>query len=137
MQWQLSSIVQLLKLSPAPKLTAVLQKNSEATLKDTIIIKFDFDKENCWQGLDKDSFDYLLKVLDNHQKHRQELIEERPGVSFFEFRQPGSNCKGRSVLIPFKSGHDLNCVIDTTREALKYSISVTYCIPMLDPTPMN
>lgn len=68
-----------------------LQKNSEATLKDTIIIKFDFDKENCWQGLDKDSFDYLLKVLDNHQKHRQELIEERPGVSFFEFRQPGNH----------------------------------------------
>ncbi len=68
-----------------------LQSKSATKLKDTLIIKFDFNKENCWQALDKGSLDYLLKVLDNHKKQRQKLIEERPEVSFFEFRQAGNH----------------------------------------------
>lgn len=76
-------------------LTAVkkyLSNFSNKAIQDTIIIKYDYNNETCWNTLDniKTEEEMKAKVL-YIQTSYETLLSTRPGVSFFNFREPGEN----------------------------------------------
>lgn len=65
-----------------------LSATSPQSLSDTIIIKFDFNRERCWDNLDKESDEYINRVLAGYQSRIKEAAA-RPGVTIYQFREPG------------------------------------------------
>lgn len=60
-------------------------------LRDTIIIKYEYNKETCWASSDsiyEDSF--FINAAGRGEKYRLELSKNRIGASIFHFREPGN-----------------------------------------------
>ena len=68
-----------------------LQSYSNTTLHDTILIKYDFNHESCWDMLDTRDKENIKRVIDSYNSTIQKVIDERSAVSVFQFRQPGNN----------------------------------------------
>lgn len=68
-----------------------LTTTSNATLKDTIIIKYDFNNETCWDLLDQKDDNYIMGFVARHQDRVQQVLNTRQNVSVFNFREPGNN----------------------------------------------
>jgi len=69
-----------------------LSNFSQKPIQDTIIIKYDYNNETCWNTLDKMMTEEEIKRKVFHiQTSYEALLSTRPGVSFFEFREPGEN----------------------------------------------
>ena len=64
---------------------------TKAQLKDTIIIKYDYNNETCWDELDKRSDDYVIPFITANQERVKSLLTLRNNVSIFAFREPGVN----------------------------------------------
>ncbi len=64
---------------------------SNSKLRDTIIIKYDYNYENCWRFLDQKDDDYILNIISRNQKLVQHVLATRQNVSVFCFREPGKN----------------------------------------------
>ena len=62
----------------------------DASPKDTLIIKYDFDGESCWDQLDLQSDDYISRVVLSARNRKSEIERERPGVSVYNLRETGS-----------------------------------------------
>lgn len=60
-------------------------------LKDTIIIKFDYNHDKCWEMLDRQNKDYIERILKGYQKRVEKARDERVDVSVFTFRERGKN----------------------------------------------
>ncbi|MCT2406326.1 hypothetical protein NZD88_02000 [Chryseobacterium antibioticum] len=67
----------------------LLSKNLKVT--DTIFIKYDFNKENCWNGLDNKSKDYINKVVQNFQNYTSRFNQKFETAVAYNFRQPGKS----------------------------------------------
>jgi len=72
------------------KLKSYLQKHEVSTLKDTIIIKYNFNGDHCWGVMDADQ-QKLESVLSAYQAHHKMVALKRTNVSIFEFRAKGKN----------------------------------------------
>ncbi len=92
-----------------------LKKYSAGPLKDTIVIKYDFNNDHCWQMLDTKNDEYINSVLNTHQKYWAKYRDSVTSVSAFEFRDPGKNF---SKLVKWNS--DIN--IDSSRLLYKLLI---------------
>jgi hypothetical protein len=68
-----------------------LTKTTNSKLLDTIIIKYDFNNENCWSRLDENNDDYIMGFVTRHKERVQKVLATRPNVSVFDFREPGNN----------------------------------------------
>ena len=60
-------------------------------LKDTIIIKYDYNNETCWSILDQSDDNHIQGFVTRHNERVQNVFMSRPNVSVFDFREPGNN----------------------------------------------
>lgn len=59
--------------------------------KDTLLIRYHYDNGSCWIIKDKsDSDDETWEWIKWNQQQVANAISARPGLSFFEFREPGN-----------------------------------------------
>ena len=68
-----------------------LTARTTSSLKDTIIIKYDYNNESCWELLDQKDENYILGFVTRHKERIQKIQATRPNVSVFDFREPGNN----------------------------------------------
>lgn len=68
-----------------------LTATTSAKLKDTIIIKYDYNNETCWNMLDQRSDDQIMGFVARHKERVQQVLATRQNVSVFDFREPGKN----------------------------------------------
>lgn len=73
------------------ELRQFLADSSGTTLKDTIIIKYDYNKESCWNMLDRQDDAYINGIIRQQQQRIQKERMARPGISVFMYREPGNN----------------------------------------------
>ena len=66
-----------------------LVNTTSQTLKDTILIKYDYNNETCWDNLDQKEDDHIMGFVTRHQQRIQYVRATRPNVSVFDFREPG------------------------------------------------
>lgn len=66
------------------------QQHSSAPVNDTIIIKYDFNHENCWNTLDMMEESRIRNVIDNYNTSIANAEKNRPGISVFQFREIGN-----------------------------------------------
>ncbi|MFF5379763.1 hypothetical protein [Pedobacter suwonensis] len=84
-----------------------LKQNDRLSLKDTIIIKYDFNKDVCWNDLSYQNAEFLNNVRWAFQKNIQEKAEARPKVAIYQYREPGesfSPIKSKGLEIETDSG---------------------------------
>ncbi len=60
-------------------------------LKDTIIIKYDYNIKTCWSILDQSDDNHIKGFVTTHNERVQQVLMSRPNVSVFDFREPGNN----------------------------------------------
>lgn len=70
-------------------LKSYLQGFYQIKIQDTIIIKYDFNNDNCWDALDNQDRTYIESVILNYQTFIKIKSAERPDVSIFQFRESG------------------------------------------------
>ena len=68
-----------------------LKQNERLALKDTIIIKYDFNKDDCWKDLSYQNAEFLNNVRWTFQKNIQEKAEARPKVAIYQYREAGES----------------------------------------------
>ena len=68
-----------------------LIKSANSNLKDTIIIKYDFNNETCWNILDQSEDAHIMGFVTRHKQRVQHVLATRNNVSIFDFREPGNN----------------------------------------------
>jgi hypothetical protein len=64
---------------------------TNSKLKDTIIIKYDYNNETCWNVLDQSEDDYIISIVTRHKARVQQILAQRQNISVFDFREPGNN----------------------------------------------
>lgn len=72
-------------------LSQFLTANSNAKLKDTIIIKYNYNNETCWDLLDTKDDAYIIGFVTRHKERVEQVQKNRQYVSLFDFREPGNN----------------------------------------------
>jgi hypothetical protein len=91
------------------QLKQYIQTFSNTLVKDTIIIKYDFNNETCWNLLDGNTNNYIMRVLKSRQEKIKTMQIFRPNVSIFNFREPGNNLNKLKKL-------DNTILIDSTKQ---------------------
>lgn len=84
-----------------------LKQNERLKLKDTIIIKYDFNKDDCWKDLNYQNAEFLNNVRWAFQKNILEKAEARPKVAIYQYREDGksfSPIKSKGLEIETDSG---------------------------------
>jgi hypothetical protein len=66
--------------------------SSENTqLKDTIIIKYDYNNETCWDRMDERNDSSIMTSVKYWQKHIQQKMTARQNLTVFHYREPGND----------------------------------------------
>ena len=68
-----------------------LTATTNSKLKDTIIIKYDYNNESCWDNLDKREDDRIMEFVSRHKERVQQVLMARQNLSVFNFREPGNS----------------------------------------------
>lgn len=68
-----------------------LTTTTNSKLKDTIIIKYDYNNETCWNNLDQSEDEHIMGFVRRHKERVQQVLAIRKNVSVFDFREPGNN----------------------------------------------
>ena len=71
-----------------------LQQYSSAPLKDTLMIKYNFNNETCWNELDQHGDNFIFNMITHYHHIIDSFAVSKPHSSVFEFRQPGNNTTG-------------------------------------------
>ena len=66
----------------------MLSKN--LTIKDTIFLKYDFNRETCWNGLDGKDKEYIEKAKSSFQKQISHFNSKHKDAVAYNFREPGN-----------------------------------------------
>lgn len=66
-----------------------LTQKTQSTLQDTLIIKYDYNNERCWNNLDGYGKKYIMRFVTTNQQRIRKTLLARPQVSIFTFREPG------------------------------------------------
>ncbi len=61
------------------------------SVKDTIIIKYDYNSKNCWKILDNKEDHYIKKIIEDSQNRLKSAKSVRPNTSIYRFVKPGDN----------------------------------------------
>ena len=96
-----------------------------SSLKDTVIIKYDYNNESCWDLLDQRDDNYVQGFVTRHRERIQMLQATRPNVSILEFREPSNNLnkiKKRDSYIIIDSSRRLMNLLFKERSACGNSI---------------
>ncbi len=72
-------------------LRQLLSSHTTFPLKDTLIIKYDYNNESCWNILDQADDAHIMAFVTRHKERMQVLQTSRPDVSVFNFREPGNS----------------------------------------------
>ena len=72
-------------------LKQILTNATSSNLKDTILIKYDYNNETCWNILDQKDDDHIMGFVTRHKERVQKVLSTRQNVSVFEFREPGNS----------------------------------------------
>ena len=72
-------------------LRKLLTNHSFEGLKDTLIIKYDYNKETCWDMLDQQDDAYIMGFITRHKQTVADILSKRKNVSIFAYREPGDN----------------------------------------------
>ncbi len=59
-------------------------------IKDSIFIKYDFNKENCWNNLDSTNDENINKVKSAFQKQIIDFNNKHKNAIAYNFREPGN-----------------------------------------------
>ncbi|MCH3884154.1 hypothetical protein [Tenacibaculum aquimarinum] len=68
-----------------------LAKKATQKIKDTIIIEYSYNNENCWNLLDEKRQEYIKSFILKHNLNTQLLSSTRPTISYFSYKEPGEN----------------------------------------------
>ena len=68
-----------------------LTASTKSKVNDTIIIKYDYNNEVCWEILDLKDDDYIMGFVITHQERVRKALAARENISIFDFREPGKN----------------------------------------------
>lgn len=60
-------------------------------IKDTLIIRYDYNHESCWNRLDMETNEHINGVVRSRQSEIQGIISARPAVSIFSFLERGND----------------------------------------------
>jgi hypothetical protein len=71
-------------------LKSFLQPFTNGKQQDTLIIKYEINGESCWDALDRQPDDYINRVILNGRNYKKRISSERPGVSFYHFKEKGN-----------------------------------------------
>ncbi len=85
-----------------------LSTATNSQINDTIIIKYEYNNETCWDRLDQKEDAYVRSFISEHQDRVRKIQQQRQRVSIFDFREPGKN------LNKIKKWDDL-IIIDSSR----------------------
>jgi len=64
---------------------------SGSVVKDTIIIKYDFNNDDCWNMLDQQSNEYISNVVNGMNLYIAAYQNAHPKSSVYQFREKGKN----------------------------------------------
>jgi len=92
-------------------LKQLLATRTTLLLMDTIIIKYDYNNDNCWGLLDQKDENYIQTFITRHSERIQILQATRPNVSVFSFREPGNDL---NKIIKW----DESIIIDSSRQLM-------------------
>jgi hypothetical protein len=59
--------------------------------RDTIIIKYEFNNEHCWDLLDEQSNEYITRVIESTNNYISKYKTAHPGTSVYHIRENGRN----------------------------------------------
>jgi hypothetical protein len=82
--------------------------NNFAASTDTIIIKYDYNYETCWDRLDEKDGAFIQSIIDYRNKLRDSIALSRPHTIFLTFREPGKQLNRIKI-------NDTAIVIDSTK----------------------
>jgi len=72
-------------------LRTFLKTNPTVKLRDTIMIKYDFNNDNCWSDLDGQNPEFINNARWAYQKNIQEKAAKRVDVAIYQYREEGNN----------------------------------------------
>ena len=90
-----------------------LINDTKVDLTDTIIIKYDYNNDQCWTMLDNNDDAYITKVLTSHQSRMEKRKTQRNNISIFEYREQGNDFSKYKY-------RDTNIRIDSTGKLSTY-----------------
>lgn len=64
---------------------------SGEAVKDTIIIKYDFNNDDCWNMLDQQSNEHIANVINGMNLYIAAYQNDHPKLSVYQFREKGKN----------------------------------------------
>lgn len=65
--------------------------NANSKLKDTIIIKYDYNNETCWNNLDQSEDENIRGFIKKYKEKILLVLFTRQNVSIFNFREAGNS----------------------------------------------
>ncbi|WP_146202917.1 hypothetical protein [Pedobacter paludis] len=89
-------------------LKSFLKENARAELRDTIFIKYDFNKDVCWNDLSYQNATFLNDSRYAYQNYVKEKSAKRPTIAVYQYRQEGSSfspIKSKGLEIETDSGY--------------------------------
>lgn len=60
-------------------------------LKDTLIIKYDYNYESCWSLLDQRDDATIMRIVNSRKEQFNGAMKVRDNISVFNFREPGNS----------------------------------------------
>jgi len=76
-------------LSNADSIRNYLSLISGEKMKDTIIVKYDFNYETCWSLLDEQSDKYIAGIIDSTNDYISKYKKAHPNVTVLQIREQG------------------------------------------------
>ena len=69
----------------------IIKFYSNGEIRDTIIIKYEYNNESCWDILDQHGDDYIRGIIKSKQSRIYENLKHRNNISVLTFREEGTN----------------------------------------------
>ena len=92
------------------QLKTYLTTKTGQEIRDTIIIKYNFNRDNCWYYMDKrETDDQIRGRITRHTEFMKMMHESRPSASIFNIRESGNRI---NKIIHY----DESILIDSTKE---------------------
>jgi len=64
---------------------------SDKPVKDTVIIKYDFNYDGCWNALDQQTDNYIAKIIISTNDFISKYKIAHPGTSVYQIKESGKN----------------------------------------------
>ncbi|TCD26756.1 hypothetical protein EZ456_12425 [Pedobacter psychrodurus] len=64
---------------------------SNKPVKDTVIIKYDFNYESCWNALDEQPDNYIARIIISTNDFISKYKIAHPGTSVYQIKESGKN----------------------------------------------